>query len=92
VTTSEVFFSYEIPYRDGVRLTRAFDVPVDSAVLLISEAGGVTPFGEGPRFLIGDNDRKYGLSLDRVTAGIDVLKTPYKAPNANAICERFLGS
>jgi putative transposase len=92
VTTSEVFFSYEIPYRDGVRLTRAFDVPVDSAVLLISEAGGVTPFGEGPRFLIGDNDRKYGLSFDRVTAGIDVLKTPYKAPKANAICERFLGS
>jgi hypothetical protein len=47
LTTSEVFFSYEIPYRDGVRLTRDFDVPVDSVVLLISEAGGVTPEGAG---------------------------------------------
>jgi putative transposase len=51
-----------------------------------------TPFGEGPRFLLRDNDRKYGASFDRVTAGIDVLKTPYKAPKANATCERFLGS
>jgi putative transposase len=51
-----------------------------------------TPFGEGPRFLIRDNDRKYGASFDRVAAGINVLKTPYKAPKANAICERFLGS
>ena len=51
-----------------------------------------TPFGEGPRFLIRDNDRKYGASFDRVAAGIDVLKTPYKAPKANATCERFLGS
>ncbi|MFL7793706.1 MAG: hypothetical protein AB8I69_16305 [Anaerolineae bacterium] len=45
-TTSEVFFSYEIPYRDGVRVTRAFDAPVDSIVLLVSEAGGVTLEGE----------------------------------------------
>ena len=51
-----------------------------------------TPFGEGPRFLIRDNDRKYGASFDRVASGIDVLKTPYRAPRANAICERFLGS
>jgi transposase InsO family protein len=51
-----------------------------------------TPFGERPRFLIRDNDRKYGDSFKRVASGIDVLKTPYKAPKANAICERFLGS
>ncbi|RLC71456.1 MAG: hypothetical protein DRI81_17700, partial [Chloroflexi bacterium] len=27
-----------------------------------------------------------------VAAEIEVLKTPYRAPKANAICERFLGS
>jgi len=50
------------------------------------------PFGEVPRYLIRDNDSKYGDSFDRVTAGIEVLRTPYQAPKANAICERFLGS
>ena len=53
-----------------------------------------TPFGEGPRFLIRDNDRKYGASFARVAkgAGMEVLRTPFRAPKANAICERFLGS
>ena len=51
-----------------------------------------TPFGEKPRFLIRDNDSKFGPSFARVAAEIEVLKTPYRAPKANAICERFLGS
>jgi len=53
-----------------------------------------TPFGEGPRFLIRDNDNKFGDSFAQVArgTGIEVLKTPYRAPRTNAICERFLGS
>lgn len=53
-----------------------------------------TPFGEGPRFLIRDNDSKFGAAFARVAdgTGIEVLTTPYQAPKANAICERFLGS
>jgi hypothetical protein len=53
-----------------------------------------TPFGAGPRCLIRDNDDKCGDSFRRVArgTGIEVLKTPYRAPRANAICERFLGS
>ena len=51
-----------------------------------------TPFGEGPGFLIRDNDKKYGTSFERAASGIEVLKTPYRAPKANAVCERFLGS
>jgi putative transposase len=53
-----------------------------------------TPFGEGPRFLIRDNDRKYGDQFQGVVDGtdIDILNTPVDAPRANAFCERFLGS
>ena len=51
-----------------------------------------TPFGNRPRYLIRDNDSKYGPSFARAAAGIEVLRTPYRAPRANAICERFLGS
>jgi putative transposase len=51
-----------------------------------------TPFGEGPRFLIRDNDDKFGPHFSLVTGNVDVLKTPVRAPKANAICERFIGS
>ncbi len=52
------------------------------------------PFGQGPRYLVRDNDNKYGASFARVASGtgIEVLRTPYGAPKANAFCERFLGS
>jgi putative transposase len=53
-----------------------------------------TPFSQGPRYLIRDNDNKYGARFTRIAVGtrIEVLRTPYGAPRANAICERFLGS
>jgi len=53
-----------------------------------------TPFGAGPRFLIRDNDSKFGARFARAAAGsrIEVLRTPVRAARANAICERFLGS
>jgi transposase InsO family protein len=53
-----------------------------------------TPDGQTPTYLIRDNDCKFGPSFARVaaTSGIKILKTPYRAPRANAICERFLGS
>src|SRR6516162_10098233 len=46
------------------------------------------------RFLIYDRDRIYSRELDGSlkTLGLTVLKTPRKAPKANAICERWIGS
>jgi len=53
-----------------------------------------TPYGVGPKYLIRDNDSKFGVGFARVakTSGFKILKTPYHTPRANAICERFLGS
>lgn len=53
-----------------------------------------TPFGIAPRFLIHDSDAKFGPQFARVatTTGIEQLVTPYRAPRANALCERFIGS
>jgi putative transposase len=53
-----------------------------------------TPYGQAPKYLIRDNDSKFGPCFARVarTSGIKLLKTPVHAPRANAICERFLRS
>jgi len=53
-----------------------------------------TPFDQRPRYLIRDNDGKFGATFARVAAasGITILRTPIRAPRANAVCERFLGS
>ena len=53
-----------------------------------------TPFDQRPRYLIQDNDSKFGPLVARLatTSRIEVLRTPFHAPRANGICERFLGS
>lgn len=50
--------------------------------------------GQAPRYLIRDNDSKFGPGLVRVAtkSGIKILRTLFQAPRANAVCERFLGS
>src|SRR6266853_328084 len=52
-----------------------------------------TAWGQRPKYLLRDNDGKFGLGFERVakTSRIEILKTPYHVPQANAICERFLG-
>ena len=44
------------------------------------------------RFLIHDNDTKFTPAFDAVfqSAGIDVIHTPFRAPNANAYAERWI--
>ena len=44
------------------------------------------------RFLIRDRDTKYTETFDQVfqADGIDILRTPFKAPNANAVAERWV--
>ena len=52
-----------------------------------------TPYDSAPRFLIRDNDGKFGrdFAAAATSADIDVVPIPPRSPNLNAICERFLG-
>jgi putative transposase len=49
---------------------------------------------EGYRFVIHDRDSIYSSEVDCLLRafGLRVLKTPYRAPQANAFCERLIGS
>ena len=44
------------------------------------------------RFLIHDRDTKFGACFDQVfvSEGVEIVRTPYRAPNANAIAERWI--
>jgi putative transposase len=85
------FFVVELGSRRVVRVgvTRT---PTDAWVA--QQLREATPEGVGPRVLIHDHDAKYGPGFGRVAAasGIAVIRTPIRAPRANAVCERLLGS
>jgi putative transposase len=53
-----------------------------------------TPWGEQPRFLIRDRDRSYGGAFvaHARRIGIETVLTPVRAPNANAVAERVIGT
>ena len=68
--------------------------PTPSSAWVTQQLREATAWGEGPRFLIRDNDDKFGRQFDALARarGDPILRTPVRAPNANAVCERFLRS
>jgi putative transposase len=63
-------------------------------IWLAQQLREATPWDQHPTYLIHDRDQKYGPSFAHtaIVTNIEVLKTPYRAPKANAFCERFFGS
>ncbi len=75
-----------------VRLAATTRFP--SQAWVTQQLRNATPLGAAPRFLIRDRDGKFGADFDALAraTGIRVVRTAVRAPDMNAICERFLGS
>jgi transposase InsO family protein len=86
-----VFVILELKRRRIIHLA-ATDSPTDQwTAQQLREA---TAWKEKPKYLIRDRDGKFGNRFNSLAfhTGIQVLKTPFRAPKANAYAERFMGS
>lgn len=93
LTTAFVFFVIHLQTRK-VLLARATFSPTNQwikqqirHVIWECEDQGIEP-----RFFLRDNDMLYPDEMDAIlkASGVDTIKTPYQAPNANAHAERFV--
>ena len=52
------------------------------------------PYGEVPRYLIHDNDKKFGKRVLSVIQGMGIKSKPttYRSPWQNGLCERWIQS
>ena len=84
-------------YRDGTEVRKIIHAritkhPADEwAAQQLREA---TAWGRRPKYLIRDRYSKYAARFSAVAirSNITELKTPYRTPQANGVCERFMGS
>jgi putative transposase len=65
-----------------------------TAAWTIQQFRAIVPRDQPQRFLIHDRDSVYAAAVDdAVTAmGLTVLKTPVRCPQANAVCDRVIGT
>ncbi len=79
LATRRVEIAGTTPHPDGILVAQIAKNPIDG-------------FLTDMRFLIRDNDGKFSGGFDGILQdeGIDIVRTPYRAPNANAYAKRFV--
>jgi putative transposase len=65
-----------------------------TAALTVQQFRACVPGDQPQRWLIHDRDSIYSAAVDRAVGamGLTVLKTPVRCPQANAFCERLIGT
>ncbi|MHC4638573.1 MAG: integrase core domain-containing protein [Planctomycetota bacterium] len=93
LTTAYVFFVIHLQTRK-VLLARATFSPTNQwlkqqirHILWVCEEESI-----GPKFFLCDNDQLYPEDMATIlqASGVDTIKTPFQAPNANAHAERYV--
>jgi transposase InsO family protein len=65
-----------------------------TAAWTVQQFRAIVPGDQPQRFLIHDRDSIYSAAVDGAVSaiGLTVLKTPVRCPQANAFCERLIGT
>ena len=87
-------FVFVVMHLESRRILRAVPTREPKSEWLAQQLRELTPFGKGPKFLVRDNDAKFGRAFGAVArgAGTRVVRTPVMAPKANCHVERLIGS
>jgi putative transposase len=92
--TFRVFYVFVV-LEVGTRRIRHWNVTEHPTADWTAQQFRMVMSGDGPhRFLIHDHDSIYSADADRTIAamGLTILKTPVRSPQANAFCERVIGT
>ncbi len=92
--TFRMLFVFVVIEHGRRRLAHVNVTPNPTAEWTLQQLRKVIRDGEDHRYLIHDRDSIYAQHLDESikALGLKVLKTPLQCPQANAICERVIGT
>lgn len=92
--TFRILYVFVVIEHAGRRLLHVNVTAYPTAKWTLQQLRAAIPANHGYRFLIHDRDSIFSRDLDRSirNLGLRVLTTPPQAPQANAICERVLGT
>lgn len=92
--TFRILYVFVIIEHESRRLLHVNVTAHPTAEWTLQQLRDAIPSDHTYRFLIHDRDAIFSPALDQTirNLGLRVLKTPPKSPQANAICERVLGT
>jgi transposase InsO family protein len=90
----ETFYVVLFVTHDRRELVHANVTTSPTAAWVWRQLIAATPWGRTPRYLLRDRDAVYGRDFEPRARriGIETLLTPVRAPRANAIAERLVGT
>jgi transposase InsO family protein len=92
--TFRILYIFVVMEHGAKRLIHVNVTAHPTAAWTLQQLRHAIPSDSDYRFLIHDRDAIFSAELDRSirNLGLRVLKTPYRAPQANAVCERVIGT
>lgn len=89
--TFRLFYVFVVMEHSARRLLHVNVTAHPTAAWTLQQLRHAIPGGEGYRFLIHDRDAIFSTELDRSIRNLSLraLRTPYRSPQASAICERM---